>query len=216
MRPSAIALLVEEMARGRRAVVELGCGVSTIVLARAARELGARLVSIEHDRDWAAEIRALLRRERLGAADVIHVPIAPLDCGLAGALSAPGFRAPRRWYELAALREACPGRVELLVVDGPPAADSPGVLIRAPAVPALRDRLAGPCTVALDDVSRRAESRIAELWRWALGCELELPPDTDLAVLRASNSPMDPPASGRAARTGRPGAAGHRPTGRRR
>jgi predicted O-methyltransferase YrrM len=45
MRPSAIALLVEEMVRGRRAVVELGSGVSTIVLARAAHELGARLVS---------------------------------------------------------------------------------------------------------------------------------------------------------------------------
>jgi Methyltransferase domain len=216
MRPSAIALLVEEMARGRRAVVELGCGVSTIVLARAARELGGRLVSIEHDRGWAAQIRALLRREWLRAADVIHVPIAPLDRRLAGALSAPGFRAPQRWYELAALRDACPGRIELLIVDGPPAADSPDVLIRAPALPALRDRLADRCTVALDDVPRRAERRIAELWRRALGGDLQLPPDTDLAVLRAASSPMDPPASARAARTVRPGDAGHRPTGRRR
>src|SRR5918996_5115138 len=65
MRPSAIALLVEEMERGRGSVVELGSGVSTIVLARAARELGAQLVSIDHDPGWANEIRALLRRERL-------------------------------------------------------------------------------------------------------------------------------------------------------
>src|ERR687892_2657737 len=78
MRPSAIALLVEEMKRGRGSVVELGSGVSTIVLARAARELGAQLVSIDHDPGWADEIRALLRRERLDV-EVIEAPLAALD-----------------------------------------------------------------------------------------------------------------------------------------
>jgi Methyltransferase domain len=185
MRPSAIALLVDEIRLGRRAVVELGSGVSTIVLARAARELEAHLVSIEHDREWAARIRAVLGRERLSAAEVIHVPIAPLDTRIVGEpLSAPGFRAPQDWYEAVALRDACPREIELLVVDGPPAADSPDVLTRSPAVPALGDRLADGCTVALDDVFRRGERRIAELWPTALGCELELPPGTDLAVLR--------------------------------
>jgi hypothetical protein len=185
MRPSAIVLLVEEMERGRRAVVELGSGVSTIVLARAARDLDAHLVSIEHDGEWAARIAAELRRERLRAADVIHVPIAPFDPGVAGGLlSTPGFRAPEDWYDVAALREACPREIELLVVDGPPAADSPDVLTRGPAVPALGDRLAEGCTVALDDVFREAERRIAELWSGALGRELEQPPGTDLAVLR--------------------------------
>jgi hypothetical protein len=183
MRPSAIALLVDEMRSGRRQVVELGSGSSTVVLARAARELGARIVSVEHDRAWAAEIRGLLRRERLDAARVVDIPLAELDPRLV-IPSEPTLRAPATWYDLAPLREVCPDRINLLVVDGPPAAEAPDVLIRAPALPALEHRLSSGCTVALDDVSRRAERHAAELWRHALGAELELPPDTDLALLR--------------------------------
>jgi Methyltransferase domain len=184
MRPTAIALLVAEVERGRRNVVELGSGVSTIVLARAAHEPGARVVSIEHDRDWAAEVRRLLRRERLEAAEVIDVPLAPLDPAKVAVPSEPALRAPGDWYGLEALHEACPYRIDLLIVDGPPADRSPDVLVRAPALAALEGRLAEDCTVALDDVGRRAEKRTAELWAHALGCQLELPPDTDLAVLR--------------------------------
>ena len=184
MRPSAIALLVEEMKRGRESVVELGSGVSTIVLARAARELGARFVSIEHDAAWTKEVRGLLERERLDATRVVHVPLAELEPDALAVPSEPMLRAPASWYRLGALCEACPGEIELLVVDGPPAAESPDVLIRAPAVPALEDRLAEECTVALDDASRRAERHTAELWGRTLGCELELPAGTDLAILR--------------------------------
>jgi hypothetical protein len=72
-------------------------------------------------------------------------------------------------------------------VDGPPAAESPDVLIRAPAVPALEGRLEKECIVALDDVSRRAELHTARLWGHMLGCELEVS-DTDLAVLRRSRA----------------------------
>jgi hypothetical protein len=184
MRPSAIALLVDEMRGGRRRVVELGSGGSTVILARAARELGARIVSIEHDGMWADEIRGLLRRERLDAARVIHAPLAELDASELAVPSEPTLRAPGRWYESEAVRDACGDGIELLVIDGPPAAEEPDVLIRAPALPALRDRLADDCTVALDDVSRPADRRTSELWAHALGAELELPPDTDLGVLR--------------------------------
>jgi Methyltransferase domain len=187
MRPTAIAQLVEEMERGRRSAVELGSGVSTIVLARAARELGTRLVSFEHDRQWADEIRILLRREGLDAARVIDVALAPLDASTIRMPVEPTLRAPESWYDLAALGDALPTRIDLLIVDGPPAAEWPDVLIRAPAVPALEDRLAGACTVALDDASRRAERHTARLWAHRLGCELELS-DTDLALLRRSGS----------------------------
>jgi hypothetical protein len=183
MRPSAISLVVDEMRGGRRALVELGSGASTVVLARAARELGARIVSVEHDRVWAEEIRRLLRRERLDVGTIVDAPLAELDPVALAVPSEPMLRAPRVWYELAEVLGACPELIELLVVDGPSAADEPDVLIRAPALPALRDRLAEECTIVLDDVSRPAERRTAELWRHELGCELELT-DTGVAVLR--------------------------------
>jgi hypothetical protein len=182
-----MALLVEEMQRGRRSVVELGSGVSTIVLARAARELGAQILSIDHDPELADEIRGLLRREGLDSARLIDVPLAALEGSRIRVPSEPLLRAPASWYDVKALGRALPSRIDLLVVDGPQAAQSPDVLIRAPAVPALQDRLAETCTVALDDVSRRAELHTARLWGHMLGCELELS-DTDLAVLRRSRA----------------------------
>lgn len=84
MRPAALALLVAEIERGRRTIVELGSGASTVVLARAARRHSVALVSVEHDPGWAAEVRALLRRERLETvAEVIEASACPAS-GAAG------------------------------------------------------------------------------------------------------------------------------------
>ena len=54
-------------------VVEAGCGVSTVVLAYYLEKLGdARLYSLEHDSDYAAQVRAMLLEHRLdGVAQVI-------------------------------------------------------------------------------------------------------------------------------------------------
>ena len=182
MRPAAIALLLDEMRRGRRAVVELGSGASTVIFARAARELGGRVVSVEHDPEWASGVRDLLSREGLGAvAEVVDAPLVPFEWP--DDFDAGEFSPPRSWYDAGAVRAACPERIELLVVDGPPGAESPDALVRAPAVPELRDLLAEDWAMVLDDISRPAEQHAALQWRRMLSCELAQPSDTDLAVL---------------------------------
>lgn len=183
MHPAALAGVVEEIGPGA-AVVELGSGASTVVLARAALEHGARLVSVEHEGRWAARIRALLRREGLDrVARVVEAPLAPGE-EAHRVQTADGFRAPRAWYGVEALRADLPSRIDVLLVDGPPGGDSPRVLARAPAVPALRDRLTERWVIFLDDARRPAERHTAERWRAELGCELALRDELELAVLR--------------------------------
>jgi Methyltransferase domain len=184
MRPAAIELLVTEIGWRSASVVELGSGPSTVVLARAARRRGGRVISVEHDPDWAAEIRELLRGEQLEAvAEVIDAPLRELPPALRPA-AAKELEPPTKWYDVDAVRGACPEPIELLVVDGPPAGHAARELVRAPALGALADLLAPECTVVLDDIARPAERRAAELWRARLGCPLEVDDDRRVAVLR--------------------------------
>ena len=49
MSPAGLAAVANEVVlAGRRSIVELGSGVSTVVLARLARQLGGRIVAVEH------------------------------------------------------------------------------------------------------------------------------------------------------------------------
>ena len=185
MRPLAIEAVIQRMATARApAVLELGAGLSTVFLARAAHEHGGRLVSIEHSRRWAGRVRRLLRREGLTrSAHVLRVPLEPLPESLR-LPEVEGMRRPDAWYDVDRLRDACGERLDLLLVDGPPG--TPEVLVRAPALPALVDRLAPGATVFLDDIGRPEERRAAAQWQQMLGGGLELRDDADVAVITSS------------------------------
>ena len=149
-------------------VVELGSGVSTLVIAAALRDNGqGRLWSFEHDLDIAITTRDFLDREGLGdRARIEHAPLRRWNP-----------RSPRdlsenwNWYDLGQqarqLRD-----IDFLVVNGPPAAE--GRLARYPAVPALIDTLAEGAVIMLDGTLCEGEKRTAEQWRDAFGLELEL------------------------------------------
>ncbi len=142
-------------ARELREVVELGAGAGTLALADVLARAGGRLTSVEHDAAWAERVREALGSE--GLAGVAHVILAPLG---PHPLAAPGAQ----WYSEEALAEL-PRDIDLLVVDGPPG-NLPGMEQgRAPALPALRDRLAPTALVVLDDVHRPGEQAV--LARWA-------------------------------------------------
>jgi hypothetical protein len=75
----------------------------------------------------------------------------------------PGSEVP--WYPLALLDGV--GRVDLLFVDGPPAATS--ALVREPAGPAVLDRLQDGAIVVLDDTNRSDERTIVDRWTGIAG-----------------------------------------------
>lgn len=157
MRPGGLVDVCNEIVLGgRRRVLELGAGASTVLLARLLAQEGGSLAALEHDAGWAAWVSARLAREGLdGTARVVHAPLAPSDHAAANL----------PWYDVRSVATGLDGPApDLVIVDGPPA-DGPGQgAARPPALPVLQERLAPGATVVLDDAVRPGESAVLDRW----------------------------------------------------
>lgn len=151
--PDFLRALEEEIFRSKpRHVIELGSGVSTIVVGMALKRVGAgHLWSIDHDPRYAAESRTSASRHGInGQVTVIDAPLAPL--------SLPGWEG--QWYRTEALPVT--DGFDLMVVDGPPFSTSE--LARYPAIPVLFDKLKIGAAIYLDDADRKQEKEIVKRW----------------------------------------------------
>ncbi|MEU7901936.1 class I SAM-dependent methyltransferase [Actinoplanes sp. NPDC049118] len=137
--------------RRPRLVLELGSGTSSVWLGYALEQYGAKLVSLDHDPDYARQTRALVAAHGLDA--VVEVREAPLR-----ELTIEGKT--HQWYDVKALDDVTD--VDLLLVDGPPAAVGPDA--RYPALSVLEKRLAATATVVLDDANRQDERDAVLRW----------------------------------------------------
>ena len=161
IRPSALVCLLNDIkVNRRRTIVEFGSGVSTMFMAELIKDTGdQRLLSFEHDEGWSASINSWLDQRGLaGVARCVHAPLRPC----------PGYDLP--WYDVEVVRSAlAERRVDCLLCDGPPAYASGTAMARLPAVPIVRDFLAGEFSIVLDDIQRHHERRIARAWQRLLG-----------------------------------------------
>lgn len=140
-------------------VVELGSGLSTIVIAARLAQAGhGRVVSVEHDARYADATRSYLRANGLHA--VAEVRTAPLSGQSGGA----------PWYDMAAFEDL--QDINLLLVDGPPMPIAPRV--REPALDRLRDRLAPGAVLVLDDAQRPGEREVLAAWHDRHGARPEI------------------------------------------
>ena len=167
LRPAAlVAVLNEIVFYERRVIVELGSGISTIVIGRLLAERGGTLTTIEHDPDWSAIVHGQLEREGLaGTVELVNAPLEPH----------PDAWDEAPWYSLDALAPL-PDSIDLLLVDGPPGYGEGMAHSRFPALPALADRLAPHALVILDDANREPEREIVERWQqllpeWSFGVD---------------------------------------------
>lgn len=145
--PDFASLLLDLVAKEQpRVILELGGGVSTLLVGHAIQEReGARLISLEHDPTLAARLRERVRAAGLErCVTVIHAPLEeqrlPSGCSQA-------------WYSLQALQDL--RDVDLVIVDGPPAVIDR--LARRPALPLLWDRVTPQGVWLVDDASRERE-----------------------------------------------------------
>jgi hypothetical protein len=170
MRPAGLATVCNDIVLTvRRRVVELGSGVSTVMLARLLHQRpprgGFRVAVVEHDVRWAEWVTEQLDREGIGSGvSVVHAPLVPHP------RAEPGLS----WYDEPALidgvRTALQGDpIDLLLVDGPPAYGAGMGLARYPALPVLLDRLAAGATVVLDDAERAGEQEVLRRWEHETG-----------------------------------------------
>ena len=126
------------------AVLECGSGLTTLVLAVATAGTGREVVSLEHDADWAARVRAALPA---GGHNV--------DIALAPIRSYGDFD----WYDGSAIERG--GPFGFVVCDGPPGSTRGR---RYGFAPVMQRALAPGCIVLFDDINR-AEER-ATIARW--------------------------------------------------
>lgn len=145
-----------------RLVLECGSGTSTAFIAACLNQFcsGGRVVSLEHDPEYAERTRQLLYRA--GLMERCEVIAAPLcEHQIEGKTM--------NWYSFdpAALGAQ---RIDLLIVDGPPGHQSP--FARYPAVPMLGKHLSPNVTIIMDDGNRSDERRIARKWADNLGGSL--------------------------------------------
>lgn len=146
-----------ELPRGAT-VVELGSGHSTVRLAAALAHSrpDVTLVSLDHDAHYASETLQML--EAAGVAEharVLHAPLEPFEFD--------GETFP--WYARSAWEPI--DRIDLLFVDGPPAAVR--VHSRWPALPLLAERLGPGSLIAVDDADRSDERSVLDEWSGRIG-----------------------------------------------
>lgn len=131
-----------------RHVLELSCGATTLVIARAL-ELngGGRLESFDSHAEFVGSTGRWLGDHGL-AADIRHAPIEPIE----------GSEWSSLWYRLPIV----PEEIDLLVIDGPHWALNPFIRGNAEV---LFDRIAVGGMILLDDAARPGERIVARRWR---------------------------------------------------
>lgn len=170
MRPTGLVTVCNDIVLNQRhRIVELGSGISTVLLARLLTQHlppgGFRMASVEHDARWARWVSEQLDREGTGTdVTIVRAPLTPH----------PRAERGLPWYDEAALTEGLrealgADPIDLLVVDGPPAHAAGQGLARYPALPVLGNRLAPGATVVLDDVERPGEQEVLRRWELETG-----------------------------------------------
>lgn len=161
--PDFAALLVSTIFEHRpRHVLELGSGVSTLIIAYALQAIGGgELTSVDENERYRDTTLAHLRRHGFDGA--VRMILAPL-------VEQPLGDARCRWYDTMKLTDL--PETDLLIVDGPSGRSGP--LARRPALPLLWHKLRSEAVIVMDDADRDDERRIVDDWRGlypSLQCE---------------------------------------------
>ncbi|GAA1722667.1 class I SAM-dependent methyltransferase [Brachybacterium phenoliresistens] len=146
-------LHLSTLVRDRRPnrILEVGGGSSTIWLGYLCEEIGATMISVDHDGKFLERTRYLVERHGLG--HVVETRLGPIeDREIDGAAFS--------WYAEEAFRDV--DGVEFFFVDGPPS--STGKMARFPALPAMLSRLSDDAVVVLDDAERKDEVEAVTRW----------------------------------------------------
>lgn len=130
-----------------REVVELGCGASSLVIAKALEQNGSgRLTSFDQHADFVEATARWLAGHDLSAS-LRHAPL---------------VEDPTSWSHLWYQLPGVPAEIDLLVIDGPPWALNPFIRGRAEL---LFDRIRPGGMILLDDAARPGERIVAMRWK---------------------------------------------------
>jgi len=131
-----------------RLTVELGSGISTLVLAKSGAK---KIVSLDHSVEFGTQTKEMLSSHGVRGVDIrIH--------------ELETYPGGYKWYAKSTYNGL--SKIDLLVIDGPPSSTNPDA--RYPAFEHLISLLSPKATVVLDDVYRDEERKLADAITQAL------------------------------------------------
>ena len=133
-----------------KTIVELGSGVSTLVLAKSVGR-GGKVISIDHSEEYAGYTRELLKDHGIRNVEIRVAPLKKYPGGI-------------EWYDVSKIKNI--RRIDLLLIDGPPAVTDPAA--RLPALAEFAPKLSPRAVVVLDDAIRESENKLADAFAKAL------------------------------------------------
>ena len=125
-----------------RLTVELGSGISTLVLAKSGAK---KIVSLDHSVEFGTQTREMLLSHGVRGVDIRIHELETYSRGY-------------KWYAKSTLKGLA--KIDLLVIDGPPSSTNADA--RYPALEHLVPLLSPKATVILDDVYRDEERKLAD------------------------------------------------------
>jgi len=154
--PDAAAILAREIAiRKPNIIVELGSGVSTLMVGRLLQQMQhGRLISLDHDPGWAEETRRNIVAN--GLQDYVEVLDAPLTKQQFDGKEFDWYRIPDQLRQIE--------NIDMLTVDGPPQTADSAILARYPALPAFVAQFTEHAAIFIDDARRDTEQQMIEKW----------------------------------------------------
>jgi predicted O-methyltransferase YrrM len=138
-----LTLLQHARSTNPKKILDLGSGMSTLVLAKSAPE--AEIFSIDNSAEFAAKTQKVLERHLITNVDLRVAPLVPHGSGV-------------DWYDLSQLSDI--SDIDLLFIDGPPGSKNPQA--RHPAIKECISKLSPRAVIVIDDVARAGERAMAE------------------------------------------------------
>jgi predicted O-methyltransferase YrrM len=154
--PDAATVLAREVAiRRPDVIVELGSGVSTVMVGRLLQQIGSgRLISLDHDPEWAEKTRRHVLAS--GLQDYVEVIDAPLEKQTIDGQEYDWYRIPEQLRQIE--------RIDMLAVDGPPQSTDSEILSRYPALPVFANQFSDQAVIYVDDAKRVTETEMVRQW----------------------------------------------------
>lgn len=147
--PDFLLTLAEVTRKSKpKLAVELGSGVSTLVLAKSGAK---KIISLDHSEEFGTATREMLKSHKVSG---VEIRISPLE----------DYPSGFKWYarkHLDGLRN-----IDLLVIDGPPSSTNSDA--RYPALEFLLPVLSKKAIIILDDADRDDEKKLARDFATAL------------------------------------------------
>lgn len=141
--PDVLLTLLELSQTSKPArILDLGSGMSTLVLAKSAPQ--ATIISIDNSAEFAGKTKKLLETHGVTNVDLRVAPLSPHHSGV-------------DWYDLSKFEDI--SHIDLLFVDGPPGSKNPKA--RHPVIAECLSKLSPRAIIVIDDAGRDGEKDMA-------------------------------------------------------